>query len=334
MTKPTAFNATLALGLLYAGVAFAQASNETGVIPTPPPTASSPSDLQANTVEALLVTGRAAGPAWWSVTDDDTTVYVLGMPAFFPKGQRFETLRLRQRLDGANVLILGQAPHMKVGAFVRTVVGSKKKFRSAQSMREGLPPDLRMRLEARLTKDKAPLDAVDSDKPAFAGFRIAYDVNAEGAIDIGEPIGRIRNAAQSKELAKPPPIRKLSDFDLIAAAKALAAAPQPVQELCLDAGLRQAATGEDGIRATARRWAEGGAHDVLPVDESFGACLAAVPPITRDLIRGRDEASMAITEALNTPGKAVAVIELRSLLETNGVLDQLRAKGFTVVNPE
>jgi hypothetical protein len=41
----------------------------------------------------------------------------------------------------------------------------------------------------------------------------------------------------------------------------------------------------------------------------------------------------AIEQALRKPGHAIAVVPLRPLLAQGGVLDQLRAKGFTVTTP-
>ena len=44
-------------------------------------------DPQANVVEALVVSAKLPGPAWWRVSDGDTTIYVMGMPSMLPKGQ-------------------------------------------------------------------------------------------------------------------------------------------------------------------------------------------------------------------------------------------------------
>jgi uncharacterized protein YbaP (TraB family) len=332
MITPTGFAANLALGLLCGSSALAQANSDN--TNSTPPVAPIPIDSQANLVEELVVNGRLPGPAWWKVTDADTVVYVMGIPAFYPKRQTFDPAVLRRRLDGANVLILGQKADLNMMAFLGVMVGGAKKFKSARPMRETLPPDLRVRLEARLAADKEPLNAVDGEKPALAGFRIANGSNSEGAIDIGEPMDHIRNLAQSKALAKPPRIRKLRDLNLIEAVKSLANAPQPLQELCLDAGLRQAESGDGGIKATAQRWAQGQVREVVSANRGFQRCLASAPLIARELDRGRDEAVAAVVDALQAPGKAVAVVELRSLLAQDGVLDQLRAKGFNVLTPE
>jgi uncharacterized protein YbaP (TraB family) len=330
--------AGLALSLLCGGSALAQAQgqakNEVSIHQTAPVNLS-PVDPNATLVEELIVNARLPGPAWWKVTDADTTVYVLGVPAMVPKDTKAEEGVLRRRLDGANVLIMGQEADISVLRVVGLAIGGRKLFVMDRPMRQTLPPDLRERLETRLKAMKEKPDAMDDIKPAFAGFLIAN--SQEGgdiSISVGGVTQRIRAIAKGKDIAKRPRIQNLSDYSLVDAVKALANAPQPLQALCLDAGLRQAESGQGGIKLTAERWAQGQVREVVSADRGFQRCLASTPSIARELRDGRDDAVEAITKALKTPGKAVAVIELRSLLAQDGVLDQLRAKGFTVVTPE
>jgi uncharacterized protein YbaP (TraB family) len=326
--------AGLALSLLCGGSALAQARNEVSIHQTAP-VALNPVDSQANLVEELIVNARLPGPAWWKVTDADTTVYVLGIPAMVPKETKADESVLRRRLDGANVLIMGQEADISVIRVVGLAIGGRKLFVMDRPMRQTLPSGLRERLETRLKVMKEKPDAMDDIKPAFAGFLVAN--SQEGgdiSISLGGVTQRIRAIAKGKDLAKRPRIQNLSDYSLVDAVKALANAPPPLQELCLDAGLRQAESGQGGIKATAERWAQGQVREVVAADRGFQRCLASTPSIARELNDGRDDAIEAITKALKTPGKAVAVIELRSLLAEDGVLDRLRGKGFTVVAPE
>jgi hypothetical protein len=74
-------------------------------------------------------------------------------------------------------------------------------------------------------------------------------------------------------------------------------------------------------------------REVVSAERGFSALPGLDALDRRELRDGRDDAVKAIGSALKTPGKAVAVIELRSLLAQDGVLDQLRAKGFKVTTP-
>src|SRR5258706_15510986 len=70
---------------------------------TPPTT---PYDPDAVLVEELVVVGRLPGPAWWSVSDADTTVYVLGSPTLAPKRMAWDRAIFEKRLAGANQVIV------------------------------------------------------------------------------------------------------------------------------------------------------------------------------------------------------------------------------------
>ena len=318
-----------ALALTAAPSAFAQQAVD----------ASGPIDLkrvdpEANLVEELIVNARLPGPAWWKVSDADTTVYVLGVPAFAPDKLDFDDSVLRRRLDGANVLIIGQQPNVRILSLLGLIPGRGKEFMTDRPMRDTLPPDLRARLEKQLKARGKPATEFDKFKPALAGFVIANSRGGDGvSITVGKFTDRFRDLAKSKEVAVHPRVKKLDDYDLIGMVKSLADAPQTLQELCLDAGLKQAENGVATVRETAEQWAEGQVREVVSAERGYQRCLASTPWIARELRDGRDDAVKAVGSALKTPGKAVAVIELRSLLAEDGVLDQLRAKGFKVTTP-
>ena len=65
-----------------------------------------PQDPDAVLVEELVVTAREIGPAWWRVSDADSTVYVMGVPSVIPKGSGWDPSVLERRLEGANLVIL------------------------------------------------------------------------------------------------------------------------------------------------------------------------------------------------------------------------------------
>ena len=291
-------------------------------------------DPQADLVEELVVNARLPGPAWWKVSDADTTVYVLGVPAVVPKDLEVDHSVLKRRLDGANVLIMGQEGTINPMRVVGLVLGGKRYFLSEQPMRQTLPPALRARYEARLAVMKKKPDDMDKMKPAFAGFIVANSQqDGNLTITLGDLTNNIREMAKGKDLERRPRIQDLSDYSLIDAIKSLGSAPQPLQELCLDAGLRQAESGEGGLKAAAERWARGEVRAVVAADRGFSRCLASTPGIARELRDGQTDAVRAIKAALGKPGKAVAVIELRSLLAEGGVLEQLRGQGFKVETP-
>ena len=65
-----------------------------------------PVDPDATLVEELVVVARDKGPAWWTVSNGTSTVYVLGAPSLAPKRTPWDTTTLERRLQGANEVIL------------------------------------------------------------------------------------------------------------------------------------------------------------------------------------------------------------------------------------
>jgi len=71
----------------------------------------------------------------------------------------------------------------------------------------------------------------------------------------------------------------------------------------------------------------------LQNERTYERCLAVITGgRTYDERTKADEAA-AIAAALRTPGHAIALVPLRPLLAQNGVLERLKAQGFTVKTP-
>jgi hypothetical protein len=87
--------------------------------------------------------------------------------------------------------------------------------------------------------------------------------------------------------------------------------------------------------ANAKAWANA---DLKAIGQSytvsvFDRCLMQSPSFQGLLERGMTEGTQAIEEALQHPGKTVAVIDLNFLLRPGGMLDRLKAKGDAITVP-
>ena len=98
------------LGIALAAALFASAAPAPVLAQVPlTPSAQLPAgavDPNETLVEELVVTARLPGPAWWRVSDADSTVYVMGVPSVIPKGSGWDPSVLERRLEGANLVIL------------------------------------------------------------------------------------------------------------------------------------------------------------------------------------------------------------------------------------
>jgi uncharacterized protein YbaP (TraB family) len=285
-------------------------------------------DPDATLVEELVVRGRLPGPAWWRVSDADTTVYVLGVPSLAPKRMEWDRAIFERRLEGANVVIL---PFVNVRAKVSGSVGTAfnlMRLRSGGPFEERLDPGTRARFVAVRTRLGQDAGRYNTRNPLAAGVQLAIDYRDHAQLTNMDPAKLVRLLAQRKGVKV---IEK--SYDLGPQLGGIIRTPASTGRLCFDEVLAQAEAGPGVTLAAARAWAAGDVEGALQNERTYERCLAAVSGgRTYDERTKADEAA-AIANALKTPGHAIALVPLRPLLAQNGVLERLRAQGFTVKTP-
>jgi hypothetical protein len=120
-----------------------------------------------------VVNAKLPGPAWWKVSDADTTIYILGTLAALPKGAAWDTSVLDHRLDGAFALIM--PPVGRAGVTdIPALLSLRGKLKSDQPLDQAAP-ELAPRLaKVRAQLGKAP-DAYNGWSPLGAGMMIGID---------------------------------------------------------------------------------------------------------------------------------------------------------------
>ncbi len=138
----------------------------------------------------------------------------------------------RHRVDGANVLIMGQEAEVSRDA-VRRPGHGRQALPLHHRQADALGPcrrDLRPGWKAPLAVMKKAPDSVDEVEPAFAGFPVANAGRAAiVSISLGGVTERVREIAKGKDIDKRPRIQNLPGYSLVDAIKSLGSAPQPLQ---------------------------------------------------------------------------------------------------------
>ncbi|MDP3854730.1 TraB/GumN family protein [Phenylobacterium sp.] len=305
-----------AMSLLLAIPASAQ------VAPAPDPL-----DPDAVLLEELVVTAIERGPAWWRVSDADTTVYVLGAPGVLPKGQAWDHITLERRLTGAHTVIL---PFNSIRVSLLSVPGlaiqwARLKGGPAENRMTG---DIRRRFIAAREAAGQPAKRYSYKNELLVGLILVGDYRDSvklTAADPGKTVARMAKARKIKTES-----RTLSLGPVLGQATRMGSA---VQRACLEDALDEIEAGPAGARRAGAAWAEGDVRGALNQERGYERCLASVPGALNLDARFKAEQTAAIERALAKPGHAVAVVQLRPLLSQGGVLDRLRAKGFTVKTP-
>jgi hypothetical protein len=305
---------------LAAGAAAAQA-------PTP-----APDDGNSAVVAELTVIGHPPGPALWRVTRGDSEVVILGGQAPLVQRLDWNKVRLEPALVGAKVLLV--PPSAKIGAFAGAGfilrLGAVR-LPSGPSLEQVLP----QRLSHRFANGRAGIGIGPQPyarwKPAVAGYLFLLDFRRKAGLSNEKPASTVEKMARAAHV----PVKAVGDYRLGALFRSLTKLSDAQQLACLSAELDavdiEAAYARDagaawasGDLATARAEASGPLLD---------RCIAQLSSYQQVLDRGTADFTAAIQAALATPGKAVAVIDLRYLLRADGVLDRLRAQGDVITVP-
>lgn len=287
-----------------------------------------PNDPDATLVEELVVTARLPGPAWWRVSDADTTVYVLGAPSVAPKHQDWDRMLFERRLEGASQVIL---PFNGLKVRLMGAPGaafSYLRLKSSRPFEDSLEAGAKARFVAARTRLGQPADHYKTTHPLAAGLMLTSDYRDKEGLTTTDPTKLIKYLAQRKKVRV---VQRA--YDLGPLLGAVARTSKSAGSTCLDEVLHEVEAGPGGVRAASRAWATGDVAGALNAERSYERCIAVTPGALAFDGKVKTDLITDIEAALKTPGHAIAVAPLRTLLAQGGVLDRLRAKGYTVKTP-
>lgn len=294
-----------------------------------PPAASNPAanDPYATVVQELVVVARDKGPAWWTVSNGTSTVYVLGAPTLAPKRTPWDVTTLQRRLNGANQVIL---PYRVKLHFARSIGTGWKlmRLRAGGPFEHNADPAVAARFAAAREKIGQPADRYKTRNPLAAGLALAADYRAHWSLTSNDTAKVTKVYAQ---MAKVPLVQPEYDTGPILAA--VLDAPRDAGRACLEAVIDQVESGPGVTTTAAGAWAKGDTPDALVNDRTYERCFYQAPGARAFEARTKADIVTAIEQALTKPGHSVAVVWLPPLLAQGGVLEQLKAKGYQVKTP-
>lgn len=279
-------------------------------------------------VEELVVTARDKGPAWWTVSNGDSTVYVLGVPSLAVKRMQWDRTAFDRRLAGANAVILPFQSFRVGGLGAVGAAVNMLRLRSATPFETTLQTDDRASFVAVREALGQPAKRYPTHNPLAAGLLLATDYREKNELTTSDPEKLIKHLA---EQAGVPVVKKR--YELGPLMGQIIRTPDDAGRACFDAVLEQAKAGPEVTRTAARAWAEGDVRGALANERTFERCIALVPGAQAFDTKLKADEAAAIETALKTPGHAIALVPLRPLLAQGGVLDQLRARGLEVKTP-
>lgn len=284
-------------------------------------------DDHATAVADLIVVAPASGPAWWKVSKGDASVWILGLPLNTPEGTKWDQSTLKRRLKGARLM---------VGLY-------NESARFNQSRRPPrLPPELKeevatLSAQLGLNRPAASLGPT-ADRP---DIRLRSLANGRGTVlDLWDL--RLRLALSNgicfctlkevNEIVRRAGVKRVTPPVNSYTMRASAFGPEnPGAIRCLRAMIAELSTPRRRYEAAAALWAKGDVRGMLEIEPpNLELGCEYVWPGSRE--RTIAFQTSLIAQALDRPGKVIGAARISHLVAKDGILERLRAQGFTIAD--
>jgi uncharacterized protein YbaP (TraB family) len=289
--------------------------------------------VQDWSVETVVVTAHVPGPAFWHIAKGKSEIFILGEVQPLPGNLKWDSRRLEQILTGANALLLPPRGNigMVEGLWFLIWNGDLLRLPDGQQLESALPSSLRGRFVAARNAIGRDADRYATDKPSVAGFRLEGDFIKARSYSLVEPAAAIEHLAERLAI----PTRHIANYPALDVVKEVPTLNMAGNLRCLSDALDDIATMSAHAAPAAQAWADG---DLDAIKAHYSEpkaldCLGQSASFNKLWERSVADSVHAIDTALAEPGKTVAVISIGDLLRKNGVIDRLKAQGFTIEGP-
>jgi uncharacterized protein YbaP (TraB family) len=285
-------------------------------------------EADAPSENAILVTAQRSGAPMWTIDTPSGTVILVGEIRAIPKTTPWQPERLEDATRAADHVILGARPRISPGDILRLIFSGGKLTRlpGKTIARDYLSPEQWARLAALAAAHGEDYSRQSFLLTAFEMLSKQLRFNKDTTRDASDVV---KDAA---ERARVPVTRAatLRGEDVI---DTLFAAPPAAHIPCLEAAMDALEAGPDIIEQRGADWRRYDIPAVManPLETALARCWPWA-----DETLGSELRKIwvdRIAEASTAKGTTLAVVPLRVLAESGGVLDQLAARGFAIAGP-
>ena len=277
---------------------------------------------------AIVVTAQRSGAPMWTVTTASGTVILVGEIRAIPKTVQWEPARLEEATREADRVILGARPKVSPGDIFRLIFSGGKftKLPDKTVAADYLTPAQWARLSAIGT-------AQDEDYSRSSFLLTSFQLLSKELRfnrDTGDDTTDVVRKAADKADVPTTRAATLRGEDLL---DNLAEAPPETHIPCLTAAMDALEAGPQIVEQRGTDWRRFKVAAVManPLEQALGKCW----PWADEQVGGELRTIWVdrIAEASAAKGTTLALLPLRVLAESGGVLDQLELRGFDIAGP-
>jgi hypothetical protein len=332
----------LAFAALAANAGTPPAASTTGV--TPAPAAS------IVTLQAINVTGVVPGPGLWKVTRGDHVLWILGVVSTLPAGIEWRSHQVAQTIAASQMVLEPPGVKLKVDTnwfgklFLLPSIYRAQRNPDGKTLHDVLPPDVYARWYYARERYFGDDYSIERYRPLLAAGKLMKQaLKANGLHGDGEVTDAVATLAKQHGVTTVKPDTTLEIREPRQAVKAFAAAG-PDGVACLRVVLDAVEHELPDFRARANAWATGDIETLRKVPESAwrGTCQSAITgagfakSLGIDNLPRRIEATWlaAADAALAANTQTFAVLPMHDLLDPDGYLAALQARGYVITGPD
>jgi hypothetical protein len=284
-------------------------------------------------IETVVVTAEASGPALWHISKDGSDVWILGVVEPVPTDLKWDSRELGKLMVSARTVLL--PPRGRVGLFegiwFLITNGDVLRLPEGQKLEAVLPEPLKTRFSLARVGVHRDADRYSDYKPSVAGFMLEGDFLKSVRLTTNEPIATVQSLAASKIV----PVRTIATYPALDVVKEVPSLSAEANRKCLDDSLDDIDVMTAHAKLAAYAWAIG---DIDGIKAHYSEpkaldCLGQSASFTKLWQRSVDDTVGAIDDALKHHGKTVVVISIGELLRKNGVLERLKAQALKIEGP-
>lgn len=301
-------------------------------------------------LQTITVTGEQRGPGLWKVSKGDHVLWILGTVSPLPRDIQWKSKELDERIAQSQELIVGEGVGLSADAgffgtlaLLPSLIGVKNNP-DGKTLDQVLPPELYARWVVAKRKYIGHSNWAERLRPVFAAIKL-YDAAMDDnhLTDSDFVRKQVRNDAKRAHLAIVTAQVNYTIKNPRAAVKRFKAS-QISDVGCFSKTLDSIDMDLVNMTARANAWAVGDIDALrkLPQSDQWDVCTQEVSEsgIAHEL--GLSDAAARLRaawldeakKALDKNASTVAVVSMRSLLDPNGKLAQLKALGYTIEAPD
>jgi uncharacterized protein YbaP (TraB family) len=283
----------------------------------------------APTESSIVVTAQRSGAPMWTIDTPKGTIILVGEIRAIPKTTPWQPDRLKDATAQASRVILGARPKISPGDVFRIMFSGGKftKLPDDSVASDYLDAAQWTRLEKLGTAQEEDYSRQSFLITSFQLLRKELRFNRDTADDASDVV---KDAAEKANV----PITRAATLrgeDII---DNLAEAPPAAHIPCLASAMDAVEVGPDIVEQRGADWRRYDIPAVManPLETALGRCWPWADETLGNELRTIwvDQ----IAEASSAKGVTLAVVPLRVLAESGGVLDQLAQRGFDMSGPE